>query len=220
MTTDHNIQHLEFLFKNGGFSKILSYIEDSVAFDIKLGTDTSSWLEKKNFKTKPINIKHGVRYRAAATSEIEDALSKVSKLINTNDAGFYDLGCGKGKVLCIAGMQYDYDDYVGVDYYPDFIDIAEKNLKICDIMDVNLHLGDMINYKDFKETNVIFLYNPADNIIIDQVRKNIQKYSKKSILIYNKPIHEDIFKGWDIVSKKTSDDPDYCTTILSFGFNK
>lgn len=217
MTKENEIEHLKFLFDLGGFSKIIDYIDENITFDIKYGTDTSNWLPKNRFNTKPLNIEHGIRYRAAATSKIENALSIVSNTINTNNAGFYDLGCGKGKVLCIAGMQYNYDKLIGIDYYSDFLKIADKNLGICNVKNVHLLLDDMTNYTEFKETSVVFLYNPADDIVLNQVRDNLQKHTKKCVLIYIKPLHENIFKDWKIVSKTISKDLDHCTTILTYG---
>ncbi len=214
---DNSMDHVKFLIKNGGITKLFDHFKENVLFDLTHGTDTSAWLEKRRFKIHPKNFKFGVRYRASATNEIKASLNKISGIIDTSDSIFFDLGCGKGKVICIAGLQYDFKDIIGIDYYQPFLDQAQKNLDICKLDNAKITLNDMADFKDFAENSVVFLYNPANEVVIDKVRQNIENNSKKAIIIYNKPEHESVFKGWNVISKNTSADPDHCTTILSYG---
>jgi len=214
------LKHAGFLFNQGHFGKIFDHLKENVAFDVKHGTETSLWLNKEDFAHQPKNFEHGVRYRASSTKEIRRALEMVAKLISPKDASYYDLGCGKGKTLCIAGMDYDYKILHGVDYYQPFLDLAQTNLNRCNVDNVKLHYGDMREFSDYDETSVIFLYNPADNVIIDAVRENLEHYTKRAIVVYNKPEHETVFlrNKWQLVDRKTSLDPDHNTSVYSFGF--
>ncbi|MCK5374865.1 MAG: class I SAM-dependent methyltransferase, partial [Alphaproteobacteria bacterium] len=177
------LRHTHFLYKQGGTRKILDHIKENVVFDIENGINTSSWLDKDDFIEHPHNFVHGVKYRASATNEVLPVLQKVAQIIDVRKAGFYDLGCGKGKILCLAGRDYDYSEIVGVDYYEPFIQIAHHNLKVFGLNCVNLCYGDMSEYKSFKETSVIYLYNPAERPIIEKVKKNLEEFTKKAIVI-------------------------------------
>ncbi len=195
---------------------MLDHIRENILFDLRYGTNTSSWLQTNQFDQKPVNLKHGVRYRAAATSEIAEALNKAAQIIEPSQTSFYDLGCGKGKVLCVAALNHKFRRIAGVDYYQPFLDQVERNAQICGLEGVELHFEDMSDFKGYEERSVIFLYNPADAYILDKVRQNVEALTKKAVVIYNKPVHEEVFKDWTLVSKKKARDPDHCTSIFSF----
>lgn len=212
-----NKKHKDFLLDKGGEDKVDDYYRENVAFDIEHGTDTADWLPKDEFKQHPANFSHGVLYRASPTSELIRAFGVIADKIDTSSAGFYDMGCGKGKTLLLAGMSQKFNEVVGVDYYQPFLNTAKSNLDICGVDDVKLHYADMSQYKDFKDTSVVFMYNPADAEIIDKVRQNLEECATKAIVIYNKPLHAELFKDWSILDHKGSDDPDHETVILGFG---
>ncbi len=213
------IKHLMFLYKQGGLNKIIDHIKENVIFDIMHSTNTSAWLPKTDFKTKPNNFQHGIRYRATATSEIRESLKKIKKLIDISKADYYDLGCGKGKTLCIAAIECDFNKVIGIDYYEPLLKTARKNIKKCKLKNTQIYLKDMTNFTDFSPISVIFLYNPATDIIINRIKDNIENNTEKAVLIYNKPIHENIFKDWKLISKKTSSDPDHDTSIYTYGID-
>ena len=215
----NHLDHFSFLYTEGGVSKLFDHIKENMMFDMLHGTNTASWLQKHEFQDSPDNFEHGVRYRAAATTEISNALDIVSELIDTSDAGYYDFGCGKGKTLCMVGLRADFNEIVGIDYYQPFLEQADFNLKTCGLGNIELHFNDMTKFTDFKDTAVVFMYNPADETVINQVRQNLEENTNKALVIYNKPLHSEVFKDWDLVSKKDSSDPDHCTHIYSHESN-
>lgn len=209
--------HRAFLLEQGGDEKVQDHLKENVAFDEQHGTNTADWLPKNKFANHPDNFDKGVRYRAAATSEILTAFDKIKSLIDTSEAGYYDMGCGKGKTLLIAGMTQNFNEVVGIDYYQPFLDIADQNIETCHLDDIKLHFNDMTKFKDFKDTSVVFMYNPADADIIDKVRQNLEESTSKAIVIYNKPLHAEVFKDWRTLDHKVSNDLDHETIILGFG---
>lgn len=216
MLLSNTLEHLSFLYKEGGLTKVWDTFLQNVAFDLKHGTRTTEWLQKHDFEVKPDNFDHGVRYRAAATNEVSEALEKVSQYIDISQAGYYDLGCGKGKTLCIAGLQHDFNSITGVDYYSPFIKQAQSNLDTLGLKNINLEFNDMTQFTKFEKKAVVFLYNPADEIVLDKVRENLEENTDQALVIYNKPIHEDVFQNWNLLDKKVNDDPDHCTSIFTF----
>ncbi|MGH1455956.1 MAG: methyltransferase domain-containing protein [Alphaproteobacteria bacterium] len=211
------IKHLHFLLNNGGFAKVSDHVRENVWFDITNGTNTSSWLKKTDFKDKPKNFEHGVRYRASATSEICAALKTACKEINAADCGYYDLGCGKGKTNFIAADRYPFIENIGIDYYQPLLDVAQSNIKKSKSNGVIFLNQDMSEFNSYQKNSIIYLYNPAGEKIIDTVRQNIESACDRAIVIYNKPEHEGVFNDWRVITRKTHRDRDHCTTI--FGWN-
>lgn len=211
------IEHLRFLLKHGGFAKLIDHIRENIYFDIMRGTNTSSWLRKIDFKEQPQNFEHGVRYRASATNEIYAALKSACTLLSPAECGYYDLGCGKGKTNIIAADRYPFIENIGIDYYTPLINIAKANIKKCKMNDIRFLNQDMTEFTNFQKQSIIYLYNPAGEKVIDTVRQNIENACNKAIVIYNKPEHEDIFKDWNVIFRKTHRDPDHRTTV--FGWN-
>lgn len=209
------LNHILFLAKDGGIKKIINHLYENIWFDLKNGTNTSTWLEKDDFEFHPENFDHGIRYRASATSEVEQALAKASEFIDIADSGFYDLGCGKGKAICIAAFKSTFDKLVGIEYYAPFLKIAAKNFDRCHVQ-AELEESDMSVFTDYKERSVIYMYNPADAALLRKVKENIEANTQEAVLIYNKPVHAAVFKDWDLVATKISKDPDHNTNIYTY----
>ncbi|MCB1783897.1 MAG: class I SAM-dependent methyltransferase [Alphaproteobacteria bacterium] len=209
------IEHIGFLFQQGGIRKLYEYVSENIAFDLKNGIETSMWLEKGDFTSHPPMFDHGVRYRASLTSEVLQAFQKIAGLMP--QASFFDMGCGKGKVLCLAAKTGLFSHITGIDYYPVFLKTAEQNLKNLKQTGVSLVEADMTKFDDFAPDSIIYMYNPADLVVIDKVRENLEKTCRRAIVIYNKPLHAEVFKDWRVIDYKTSPDLDRNTTI--FGFN-
>jgi len=212
----NELKHLGFLIRQGGVPKLLDTLKENIMFDLKHGTVTWQWLEKNDFQEHPENFKYGVRYRATATSEFLAALKKASKAIDFEQSGFFDLGCGKGKVLCLAGLSAHFQRLVGIDYYAPFLQQARQNTEKVSI-NAEITNEDMTTFTDYDEKSVIYMYNPAEKLIIDKVRKNIEAKAKQAVVIYNKPLHREVFDNWTLIDTKESKDPDHTTCIFAYG---
>ncbi len=208
--------HARFLLQQGGARKLLRHVNENILFDMKHKINTSSWLDTPDFEEKPENLEHGVKYRASATSEVLRALNFVKSKIDTSEYGFYDMGCGKGKVLCITGSKYTFKERVGIDYYMPFINTAKENLARCNVKGTKTHYMDMTKFTEFQKKAVIYMYNPADDYILSKVIENIEHFVDHAIIIYNKPIHANLLQHWETLSIKTDADPDHCTSIFEY----
>lgn len=210
------LKYWGFLYKSGGAARIRDYLKENVAFDMQYGTDTSGWLEPGDYEDRPENLEHGVRYRASYTSEICDALKKVGWMLPLDRASFFDLGCGKGKAVLLARKLCPFERVVGVDYYARFIDVARRNVEKMELDNIELHHGNAENFTDFSATSIVYMYNPFDDYIMRQVRQNIERNTNRCIVIYNKPVHIDVFDGWNTVERKSGWNVDWETAILSW----
>lgn len=121
--------------------------------------------------------------------------------INPAEYTFVDLGSGKGRA-CIMAAEWGFANVIGVEFSPVLHAIAQQNIerfqtrhrsKTC----IQLKLDDAATFRMPDANLVCFLYNPFDDVIIDQVIRNLinaQKMYGKAILIaYRNPVHAEIF---------------------------
>ncbi len=144
------------------------------------------------------------------------------------------------------GVSFPFKRAVGVDLFRTVVEEAIINLRADalkiglskggDVFDTNpsratlnmkdgriisLIFGDAATYTDYNGVNVVFMYNPFDADIMEQVERNLRKYGGKALVVYNKPKHEDIFRrnGWHEEHREMNSDPDKQLVILSHGFS-
>lgn len=271
---------VEFLAGRGenptyGERKLREALEDYIAFDLKYGTDTTRFFSETVLQTlslqnpelfaDPRQAEHTVRHRPSRTDSVESGLNNAASIlrsygINPDQALLTDLGCGTGKVLCMAmshtgdfasplsnpgSASFPFKRAVGVDLFKTVAEIAIENLKsealkigitsqedhfengedrvTLDMEDgrsVSLVFSDAATYTEYNGVNVIFMYNPFDEEVMEQVERNLRRYGGKALVIYNKPKHEGIFtdNGWQEEYRESNIDPDKQLVILSHGF--
>ena len=89
---------------------------------------------------------------------------------------FMDVGCGKGRALCIAAY-HSYKKVTGIDFSKEFCNEAEKNLavtrqKIPDLQSKIIN-NDAFYFEIPTDVDCIFMFNPFDEIIMSGVAENI-----------------------------------------------
>jgi len=187
------------VFKKNGFLITLKFIKEIILFDIINKTDTGKMLSKENYKYKPGNFVSGVSYMASWTSEIKFTFYYLKKFLNIDFSNyeFIDVGSGKGKVLCVWGMLLKKNsikqNIYGIEYYSPLIDICKNNIKKFEFQtSIEIISEDIANidFNIFEEKLILFLYNPFEINILDNLCKKIN-YKKQIIIIYVNPLHKD-----------------------------
>jgi len=151
----------------------------------RLGIDTGGWV--------PVELADGVLYEATPYLLIEDILCHLN--LKANDA-FLDLGCGKGRVACMAART-SVGHVVGLEQNSTFLDIARKNLSsLSDIRaTVDFHHGLAQDF-NFDTTSVIFLFNPfgADTLhdVIQRLEQSLKRNPRRLRIVYVNPVHEQV----------------------------
>ncbi len=182
------------MYKKRGIRLPIAYFFQNHLFDLINGTDTHIWLPKEKFTHKPKNLKNGVLYMSSWTSTIKKSTLKAFKIfsINPNEVTLIDIGCGKGKVLCIwAKMFSNIKKIVGIDYNQELVDICKKNINKFLLKNVYIKCCDAteINFDEDNNINLIYLYNPFNEKVL---KKIIGKISNKTIIIYVNPIYKKV----------------------------
>ncbi|MBX2834941.1 MAG: hypothetical protein KTR28_08225, partial [Micavibrio sp.] len=104
------------------------------------------------------------------------------------------------------------------------------NANAMDLKDkVKFVFADASKYKEFNGINVVYMYNPFQEEVMNKVEQNLRRHAGKTLVVYNKPLYGHLFKdkGWSVLHEqnmqhnkagKPSFDPDLQTQIFSFGF--
>ena len=155
-------------------------------------------MPKEQYTETPDNFAHGVLYMCSWTSVIKSTTAFILQhaSLEPKDCAFVDIGCGKGKVLSVWSNLFRHKSghlLVGIDYSDHLLEICENNLRRIAAQSYKLIHQDASKAPlDFgKKTNIYYLYNPFDEIILSKVINNIGR--QKCFVVYNNPVHTDLF---------------------------
>jgi SAM-dependent methyltransferase len=159
------------------------------------GADELEALEDIGIDTTHANI-----YMPISYDLLEVIFEQLQLLPNKPTQHFLDIGCGKGRALCVAA-HYRFTEVTGVDFSKKLIDAAEKNLaltkKNIPALDYELYNNDAFYFEIPADTDCIFLFNPFDEVIMSGVVYNILESLKESnrtiTVIYVNPMHKEAF---------------------------
>jgi SAM-dependent methyltransferase len=162
-----------------------------IEFDLYYGTDTTRRVDMDSLEFESENKVHAVLYQATKTRP----LRKLMRRLNVPKNGtFVDLGSGKGRTLLVA-MQLGFEKIIGVEFSPELCAVARKNIEIFSSHShsrVEIVESDVSKYQFDPHSNVFFMYNPFDKVVMDRMIENLRNsllQSPRQIwLIYNTPL--------------------------------
>jgi SAM-dependent methyltransferase len=149
-----------------------------------------------HLRNKQLKIKSGGKSQGYAITP-ESHLKQIFATLNiTNKNNFIDIGCGKGFVLTKAAKQ-PYNKITGIDFVPEMIKIAEKNISILKLQNrINLFLADATEFS-YDEYDHLFLYNPfsADilKLVVNRIIESLERIPRDLTVIYFHPSDHRIF---------------------------
>lgn len=209
-----------------GLRFALEFFREAHLFDLRHGTDTASELARDEFDPSLEEIEHGVYYGASWTSEIRRQFADLRQRLGDEFASYamVDVGCGKGKVVLVWGMEVHRagirQSLVGIDYYSPLISVARSNLtKVPLVRNAEFWCGDVrdFDYERLGSPLVVWAFNPFDPHVFRGLALRLQ--SVPTILVYNNPVHlvDLVEDGWCPLWESTSpvsDHPRTRTAIL------
>jgi hypothetical protein len=121
------------------------------------------------------NWKHGIAYKNSDGSVLRQMVESLP--IRHEDFLFLDLGAGKGMALLMAA-EYPFREIIGVEYSRPLQEIAAANLAACvgpaaKCRQVSCVCLDAVMFKFPPQPTVLFLGNPFDEVIMEQVLGNL-----------------------------------------------
>lgn len=163
-------------------------------FDRRHGVDTGGSRRIVTLTISGENHSHGVDYLGVEVTEFQRGFEQLR--IRHEDFVFVDLGSGKGRALLLAS-EFPFRKIVGVEFAQELHGIAESNIaryasptQRCG--NFELHCVDAATYEFPQENQVIFLYNPFRQELMDKVAARAQaawsRHHKRIFVVYLNPV--------------------------------
>jgi SAM-dependent methyltransferase len=191
------IKYFFFLAWNWNFSIAWYIILQEIKGEKKYGIRTTGADELKRLEKMGIDISHATIYMPVSYELLRDILQQLKPGTYHH---FLDIGCGKGRALCVAA-HHGFKKLTGIDFSKELSDAAKENLartgeKIPGISFSIVH-NDAFYFDIPPDADCIFLFNPFDETIMSGVAENINKSlaeNPRNInIIYANPLHKEYF---------------------------
>jgi len=187
----------------------------------KYGIDTTGADELKDLDEMGIDITHATIYMPVSYELLEDVFSQLKlpasrewevgsgndplrNKISTHSPlpfnHFLDIGCGKGRAMCVAAHN-GFTKITGIDLSKKLCDAAKQNCNIAQqkiaLVEFEVINNDAFYYEIPADVDCIFMFNPFDEIIMSGVAFNIneslRQYPRAMKIIYVNPLHKSLF---------------------------
>ena len=173
-------------------------IRQEIAGEKKYGIHTTGADELYKLEKQGIDISHATIYMPVSYTLLEEAFKKLNS--NNPQTHLLDIGCGKGRALCVAAHQ-GFKKVTGLDFAKNLCEDAKENLNITrqkiPELEYKVINNDAFYFEIPDDVDCIFLFNPFDEIIMSAVVNNIfsslQNNPRKITIIYVNPLHKELF---------------------------
>ena len=183
-------------------------ISQEIKGEKKYGINTTGADELRALEAKGVDISHATIYMPVSYSLLEEVFEQLNAADPTSlnlltlkpFYHFLDIGCGKGRALCVAAHK-GCMKLTGIDLSKELCDKAKENLNITKqkipALNFSVINNDAFYFEIPADVDCIFFFNPFDEIIMSGVVKNIlkslQQHPRKISLIYVNPLHKELF---------------------------
>jgi precorrin-6B methylase 2 len=116
------------------------------------------------------------------------------KKCNYNFKNFIDIGSGKGKACFYVHINFSFRKIIGIEFSESLFSIANKNKLKIDAKNVQFINTDASIFKLPNHPNLIFMFNPFDEIILEKLILNNMFHFKRyrSVIAYANDKHRSI----------------------------
>jgi len=163
-------------------------------FDFRYGTDTTTWATLDDLTIEGDNKDRSTLYQASRIVPLKKLFNSIKPIVPENGV-LVDIGCGKGRVLMLAS-QFGFRKAVGVEFAHELCEIARENCavyerKTASGTEFQVVESDAARYAVNNDENVFFMFNPFDEVVMDQVLDNItaslDRRPRKILIVYCNP---------------------------------
>ena len=162
-----------------------------------LGIRTQGWyqLQKKDFEL--MAIPDGMDYQAASYHLLKQIFVRIP--FDENDICI-DLGCGKGRVICLLAKRYKLKKVIGVDILPSLTEVARENAeRIKPLTPLEILTAD-VTQVDLSQATIYFLFNPFGEgtmrRVLDLIQLGLETNPRQVKIVYFNPLCREIFSGY------------------------
>ncbi len=191
------IKYFYFLLINWNAGIALYMIRQEIKGEKKHGINTTGADELFKLEKQGIDISHATIYMPVSYALLDEAFEQLKIKSPTH---FLDIGCGKGRALCLAAHQ-GFKKVTGLDFAKDLCETAKENLATTKqkfpSLEYKVINNDAFYFEIPDDVDCIFFFNPFDEIIMSAVVNNIfsslQNNPRNIKVIYVNPMHKELF---------------------------
>ena len=162
--------------------------------------DTTGADELKDLHEMGIDITHATIYMPVSYELLEEVFTQLDQLTNKPINHFLDIGCGKGRAMCVAAHK-GFSKITGIDLSKKLCEVAKQNCRTTQekipAAKFEIINNDAFYYDIPEDVDCIFMFNPFDEIIMSGVANNIheslRQYPRTMKIIYVNPLHKTLF---------------------------
>jgi SAM-dependent methyltransferase len=206
------IRYFFYLALNWNIPIAWHIIRQEIKGEKKYGINTTGADELKKLEDLGVDISHATIYMPVSYELLEDIFEHLSnlkpqttnhKLQTSNHKPFnhfLDIGCGKGRALCVAA-HHGFKKLTGIDFSKELCEAAKANLQVTKQripgMDFSIIHNDAFYFEIPADADCIFFFNPFDETIMSGVVENIleslQNHPRRLSIIYVNPLYKEYF---------------------------
>jgi len=191
------LRYFFYLGFNWNFRIASTIISQEIKGEKKYGIDTTGADELKSLEKKGVDTSHATIYMPISYVLLQEIFKQLPKKPAKH---FLDIGCGKGRVLCVAA-HLGFNNITGIDFSKQLCEDALVNLALTKekvpALQYKVVTKDAMNYEIPADVDCIFLFNPFDVVIMGAVVFNImesaQEYPRDITVVYANPLYQDLF---------------------------
>ena len=178
-------EKLNYLFFIEKIKRKIFNLEDML-FEFQHGFDFSGIVTNENLITdQKASLAHATAYHAVWCRNLRE-LFEVAEMTGYLFSNFIDMGSGKGKACFYANSKKNFEKILGIEFSKPLVDIAEKNKARVNSNKIMFIHTDASTYILPNGNNFVFLFNPFDDVVLNQFITNnkIHFENNNSIIAY------------------------------------
>jgi SAM-dependent methyltransferase len=152
--------------------------------------------------TNALSLAHATSYQGVWCRNVRTLLSEARRCLPALE-GFVDIGAGKGKACFYAATLPGLRHIVGVEFSEPLVAVARRNQQRFADRPIEFIHGDATDWLLPGRTQLVFLFNPFDALILDRFLANNRSHFKQhgSLLGYANDVHYPVLRlhGFDTV---------------------
>jgi SAM-dependent methyltransferase len=206
----------------GGRSLVGSGWDRTHPFDELHGTDTSGFIAPEAAAAGRAALPHAVFYAGSQPSIVRRVLAQLPPL---DSFAFLDLGCGKGRAVCIA-TEFPFRAIMGVELSPALTVCARRNAGVIasrhpERTAVQIINGDASSFALPEGDLVLFLYHPFDAALMAKVAANVDaalhRAHRTLYVVYYNPVAGQCFDASPLLHRRFAGMLRYAPEEIGYG---
>lgn len=191
------LSYFFYLGINWNFRIAAYIIWQEIKGEKKYGINTTGANELKSMEKQGIDISHATVYMPITYFQLEEIFRE---LPNAERKHFMDIGCGKGRALCVAA-RHGYEKVTGIDFSEEFCATAKENLGKTRAAFPKLAYTVTVQDASLSpiplDVDCIFFFNPFDEVIMTRVVRSIMSslklHPRNLHVVYANPLYKKLF---------------------------